>query len=95
MLTGHGDGSGSGLPPLRPLVQSDVPCPAPFSQRNEVVLSTPPIRAGTPAPIGQRETRGAVGLAAAWVDEGRRFAGVGAGWGGPSREKSWVRRGRK
>lgn len=71
MLTGHGDGSGSGLPPLRPLVQYDVTGPAPFSQRNEVVLSSPPIRAGTPAPIGQEETRGAPGLAGTWADEGR------------------------
>lgn len=43
MLTGHGDGSGSGLPPLRPLVLSDVADPAPFSKRNEVVLSSPPL----------------------------------------------------
>lgn len=62
MLTGHGDGSGSGLPPLRPLVQSDVTGPAPFSQRNEAVLSSPPLLAQAPAPIGQEETRGSAGL---------------------------------
>ena len=57
-LTGHGDGSGSGLPPLRPLVQYDVAGPAPFSKRNEVVFSSPPLRAREPIPIGQEETRG-------------------------------------
>lgn len=53
VLTGHGDGSGSGLPPLRPLAQNDVGSPAPFSQRKEVVFSSPPLRSRTPTPIGQ------------------------------------------
>lgn len=52
VLTGHGDGSGSNLPPLRPLVQSDVAGPAPFSQRKEVVLSSSPLRSRTLTPIG-------------------------------------------
>lgn len=45
MLTGHGDGNGSGLPPLRPLVQYDV-TGHPFSRRNEVVFSSRPFRPG-------------------------------------------------
>lgn len=58
VLTGHGDGSGSGLPPVRPLAQSDVAGPAPFSPRNEAALRSPPLRARAPAPIGQGGARG-------------------------------------
>lgn len=90
VLTGHGDGSGSGLPPLRPLVQSDVAGPAPFSQRKEVVLSPPPLRSRHPAPIGQEGTRGATlrpGPRRGGGSQGERAA-----WGGASQARPRVGR---
>lgn len=94
MLTGHGDGNGSGLPPLRPLVQYDVTGPAPFSRRNEVVFSSPPLPAREPIPIGQEETHVAAGHAGAPADEKGRFAGrarcVGRGF--PSKSLGRVER---
>lgn len=94
MLTGHGDGNGSGLPPLRPLVQYDVTGPAPFSQRNEVVFYSPPLRALAPIPIGQEETHVAAGHAGSLADEKGRFAGQArcVGRGFPSKSLGRVER---
>ena len=94
MLTGHGDGNGSGLPPLRPLVQYDVTGPAPFSQRNEVVFYSPPLRALAPIPIGQEETHVAAGHAGSPADEKGRFAGQArcVGRGFPSKSLGRVER---
>lgn len=46
MLTGHGDGNGSGLPPSRPLVQYDVTGPAPLSQRKKSSFPPRPFAPG-------------------------------------------------
>lgn len=88
-LTGHGDGSGSNLPPLRPLVRADVAGPAPFARRHQVVFFLPPLHAREPALIGQRETRGVQCHAPVPEGEERSFAGgaPGTGRGFPER---WV-----
>lgn len=98
-LTGHGDGSGSDLPPLRPFVHSDVAGPAPFSPRNGVVLSSPPLRARRRLPLGRKKhvgpratlepgpARGGVGR------PGARGAGLrsgAAGRAGESRPVTWA-----
>lgn len=83
-LTGHGDGSGSDLPPLRPFVPSDVAGPAPFSQRNGVVLSSPPLRArrrlqlGSKNHVGPRATLDS-GPVRGGGSRGRRLAGPARG----------------
>lgn len=71
MLTGHGDGSGSGLPPLRPFVHSDVSGPAPFSQRNDVVLSSRPFAPGRRLQLGRKKHVGQ----RATLEPGRRRGG--------------------
>lgn len=84
MLTGHGDGSGSGLPPLRPLVLSPRRCrPRPlFLNVTKFALSAPPPHSRAPTPIGPEEARGATGHAGAGAAEGRRLAGGARGAGG-------------
>lgn len=84
-LTGHGDGSGSNLPPLRPLVLADVAGPAPSARRHQVVSFLPPLHARTPTLIGQRKTRGARCHAPAPEGEERSSVGgvPGAGRGFP------------
>lgn len=80
-LTGHGDGSGSNLPPLRPLVRADVAGPAPFARRHQVVFFLPPLHARAPALIGQRETRGVRCHAPVPEGEEPSFAGGAPGTG--------------
>lgn len=80
-LTGHGDGSGSNLPPLRPLVRADVAGPAPLARRHQVVFFLPPLHARAPALIGQRETRGVRCHAPVPEGEGPSFAGGAPGTG--------------
>lgn len=84
-LTGHGDGSGSNLPPLRPLVLADVAGPAPSARRHQVVPFLPPLHARTPTLIGQKKTRGARCHAPAPEGEERSSVGgaPGAGRGFP------------
>lgn len=80
-LTGHGDGSGSNLPPLRPLVLADVAGPAPSARRHQVVSFLPPLHARTPTLIGRSKTRGARCHAPAPEGEERSSVGGAPGAG--------------
>lgn len=85
MLTGHGDGSGSNLPPLRPLVLSDVAGPAPSRNVAQSFLSSPPLRPGSRLPLDKKKHVGPrVVLEPEWVSGGGSRAERSA-WGGASR----------
>lgn len=80
VLTGHGDGSGSGLPPLRPLVPSDVAGPAPFCNETRRPSPPHPLMPGHRLPLGRKShagprAKGLLGGSGAEV-RGRRGAGL-------------------